>query len=69
MQQQLVQEYDGTATYVRGVENRAHCEVDRAREASRAVTVQPKTVSKQPVRPKRTRATPAKRQRKPTGSS
>lgn len=104
VQQQLTQERKVTATYVRGVEERAHREVDRAREESRAVAAQLKAVSKQhdqlrqrldttltqlseaqqiaaaekargsileqqlallTVRTKRTRATPAKRQRKP----
>lgn len=47
VQQQLAQERDDTATYVRGVESRAHREVDRAREESRAVTTQLKALSKQ----------------------
>lgn len=47
VQGQLIQERDATATYVRGVEDRAHREVDRAREESRAVTAQLKTVGKQ----------------------
>lgn len=47
LQQQLAQERDEAAIYVRGVENRAHREVDRAREESRAVTAQLKAVSKQ----------------------
>lgn len=47
LQQQLAQERDDTATYVRGVENRAHREVDRAREESRVVAVQLKALSKQ----------------------
>ncbi|EPX9618194.1 DNA-binding protein [Pseudomonas aeruginosa] len=47
VQQQLAQERDGTATYVRGVENRAHHEVDRAREESRALAAQLKSTGKQ----------------------
>lgn len=46
-QQQWAQEREDTATYVRGVEDRAHREVDRAREESRAATAQLKAVSKQ----------------------
>lgn len=46
-QQQWAQEREETASYVRGVEDRAHREVDRAREESRAVNAQLKTASKQ----------------------
>lgn len=46
-QQQLIQERDATATYVRGVEDRAHREVDRAREESRVAAAQLKTLTKQ----------------------
>ena len=44
--QQWALEREDTATYVRGVEERAHREVDRARE-SRAVTAQLKAAGKQ----------------------
>ncbi|WP_177412170.1 hypothetical protein [Pseudomonas cavernae] len=102
-QRQLAQEREASAAYVRGVEDRAHREVDQAREESRAAAAQLKAVTKQqdqlrqrldtaltqlsaaqqvaaaekarasileqqlaqPVRTKRARATPAKRQRKP----
>ncbi|MDT4859557.1 hypothetical protein FQZ97_940740 [compost metagenome] len=47
VQSQLTQEREATASYVRGVEDRAHREVDRAREESRAVATQLKAVSKQ----------------------
>lgn len=47
VQQQLAQERGATATYVRGVEDRAHHEVDHAREESRVVAAQLKTMSKQ----------------------
>lgn len=46
-QQQLIQERDATATYVRGIENRAHREVDRAREESRLAAAQLKALTKQ----------------------
>ncbi|BGD47749.1 DNA-binding protein [Pseudomonas aeruginosa] len=46
-QQQWALEREDTATYVRGVEERAHREVDRAREESRAVTAQLKAAGKQ----------------------
>ena len=46
-QQQLIQERDTTATYVRGIEDRAHREVDRAREESRVAAAQLKTLTKQ----------------------
>ncbi|WP_374437978.1 DNA-binding protein [Pseudomonas panipatensis] len=46
-QGQLIQERDSTATYVRGVEDRAHREIDRAREESRATTLQLKAAGKQ----------------------
>ena len=47
VQGQLIQERDATATYVRGVEDRAHREVDRAREESRALASQLKSTGKQ----------------------
>ncbi|BFN28276.1 hypothetical protein PSCT_04430 [Pseudomonas sp. SCT] len=47
VQQQLTQERESTATYVRGVEDRAHHEVDRAREESRRATAQLKSLLKQ----------------------
>lgn len=46
-QQQWAQEREETASYMRGVEDRTHREVDRAREESRAVNAQLKTASKQ----------------------
>jgi chromosome segregation ATPase len=46
-QQQLIQERDATATYVRGIEDRAHREVDRAREESRVAAAQLKALTKQ----------------------
>ncbi|RPM29676.1 DNA-binding protein [Pseudomonas aeruginosa] len=46
-QQQLSEERDATTVYVRGVEERAHREVDRAREESRATAVQLKSAGKQ----------------------
>lgn len=46
-QRQLTQERDATATYVRGVEDRAHREVDRAREEGRATAAQLKALTKQ----------------------
>lgn len=46
-QQQLTEEREVTTTYVRGVEERAHREVDRAREESRALAVQLKSAGKQ----------------------
>ncbi len=46
-QQQLTQERDATATYVRGIEDRAHREVDRAREESRVAAAQLKALTKQ----------------------
>ncbi|MFZ6049805.1 DNA-binding protein [Pseudomonas sp. CR3202] len=46
-QRQLTQERESSAGYVRGVEERAHREVDRAREESRAAATQLKTVGKQ----------------------
>lgn len=46
-QQQLIQERDAAATYVRGIENRAHREVDRAREESRVAAAQLKALTKQ----------------------
>ncbi len=45
-QQQLSQEREATATYVRGVEDRSHQEVDRAREESKAIAVQLKDTHK-----------------------
>lgn len=47
MQQQLTQERESTAAYVRGVEDRAHHEVDRAREESRGAALQLKALVKQ----------------------
>ncbi|HEJ3346685.1 DNA-binding protein [Pseudomonas aeruginosa] len=47
LQGQLNQEREATATYVRGVEDRAHREVDRVREESRAVTAQLRSTDKQ----------------------
>ncbi|HFF2105186.1 DNA-binding protein [Pseudomonas aeruginosa] len=46
-QQQLTEEREVTTTYVRGVEERAHREVDRAREESRALAAQLKSAGKQ----------------------
>ncbi|ARN41217.1 TPA: DNA-binding protein [Pseudomonas aeruginosa] len=46
-QQQLTEEREVTTTYVRGVEERAHREVDRAREESRALVAQLKSAGKQ----------------------
>ncbi|WP_440466134.1 plasmid replication region [Pseudomonas sp. YH-1] len=46
-QQQLTQERESSASYVRGVEERAHREVDRAREESRGLAAQLKAVGKQ----------------------
>ncbi|MRK21954.1 DNA-binding protein [Pseudomonas sp. JG-B] len=47
VQRQLTQERESSASYVRGVEERAHREVDRAREESRAVATQLKMAGKQ----------------------
>lgn len=47
MQLQLAQEHKATSTYVQGVEDRAHREVDRAREEARAAAVQLKSAGKQ----------------------
>lgn len=46
-QQQLIQERDAATTYLRGTEDRAHREVDRAREESRVTAAQLKTVTRQ----------------------
>ncbi|MGS8178396.1 DNA-binding protein, partial [Pseudomonas aeruginosa] len=46
-QRQLTREHESSASYVRGVEDRAHREVDRAREESRAAAAQLKTAGKQ----------------------
>ncbi|SDG35543.1 replication region DNA-binding N-term [Pseudomonas benzenivorans] len=46
-QQQLILERDTMTTYLRGIEDRAHREVDRAREESRATAAQLKTLTKQ----------------------
>ncbi|HFS8929361.1 TPA: hypothetical protein ACH1VU_006648 [Pseudomonas aeruginosa] len=46
-QQQWALEREDTATYVRGVEERAHREVDRAREESRGLAAQLKAVGRQ----------------------
>ncbi|HCF7008354.1 TPA: DNA-binding protein [Pseudomonas aeruginosa] len=46
-QQQLSQEREATAAYVRGVEDRSHQEVDRAREQGKATTAQLKAAHKQ----------------------
>ncbi|HBO1472462.1 TPA: DNA-binding protein [Pseudomonas aeruginosa] len=46
-QRQLTREHESSASYVRGVEGRAHREVDRAREESRAAAAQLKTAGKQ----------------------
>lgn len=46
-QQQWALEREDTATYVRGVEERAHREVDRAREESRRMAAQLKAVGRQ----------------------
>lgn len=46
-QRQLTQERESSAAYVRDVEDRAHREVDRAREESRAAAAQLKTAGKQ----------------------
>lgn len=47
LQQQLNGEREATATYVRGVEDRAHREVDHAREESKATATQLKAAGKQ----------------------
>ncbi|MBF3053020.1 plasmid replication region, partial [Pseudomonas aeruginosa] len=47
LQQQLNGEREATATYVRGVEDRAHREVDHAREESKAAATQLKAAGKQ----------------------
>ncbi|MCY1304583.1 hypothetical protein D9M70_543420 [compost metagenome] len=47
VQQQLTQERESSAVYVRGVEDRAHREVDRAREESRAAAALLKIAGKQ----------------------
>ncbi|HBN9703327.1 TPA: DNA-binding protein [Pseudomonas aeruginosa] len=47
VQQQLSQEREATAVYVRGVEDRSHQEVDRAREEGKAIAVQLKATHKQ----------------------
>ncbi|KJJ94637.1 plasmid replication region [Pseudomonas sp. 21] len=47
VQQQLSQEREATAAYVRGVEDRSHQEVDRAREEGKVTTVQLKAANKQ----------------------
>ncbi|MFV3332754.1 DNA-binding protein [Pseudomonas sp. NY15437] len=47
LQQQLNGEREATATYVRGVEDRAHREVDHAREESKATAAQLKAAGKQ----------------------
>ncbi|MNF90211.1 hypothetical protein D3C84_727680 [compost metagenome] len=46
-QQQLTQERDATTAYVRGIEDRAHREVDRAREEDRVVAAQLKALTRQ----------------------
>ncbi|HCF9805904.1 DNA-binding protein [Pseudomonas aeruginosa] len=46
-QQQLSHEREATATYVRGVEDRSHQEVDRAREEGKAIAVQLKATHTQ----------------------
>lgn len=46
-QQQLAQERKATTTYVQGVEDRAHREVDRAREEARAAAAQLRSAGKQ----------------------
>ncbi|MCE4072370.1 MULTISPECIES: DNA-binding protein [Pseudomonas] len=46
-QQQLSKEREATAVYVRGVEDRSHQEVDRAREEGKVTTVQLKAANKQ----------------------
>lgn len=46
-QQQLAQERKATATYVQGVEDRAHREVDRAREEARVTAAQLRSAGKQ----------------------
>ncbi|WP_165675940.1 DNA-binding protein [Metapseudomonas otitidis] len=46
-QQQLIQERDVATTYLRGIEDRAHREVDRAREESRVAAAQLKALTKQ----------------------
>lgn len=46
-QRQLTQERESSASYVRGVEERAHREVDRAREENRAAAAQMKAAGKQ----------------------
>lgn len=46
-QQQLAQERKATATYVQGVEDRAHREVDRAREEARVAAAQLRSAGKQ----------------------
>ncbi len=46
-QQQLIQERDVATTYLRGIEDRAHREVDRAREESRVAAAQLKTITRQ----------------------
>ncbi|MDH1105153.1 DNA-binding protein [Pseudomonas otitidis] len=46
-QQQLIQERDAATTYLRGIEDRAHREIDRAREESRVTAAQLKTVTRQ----------------------
>lgn len=45
-QRQLLQERDASATYVRGVEERAHREVDRAREENKATAARLKAADK-----------------------
>lgn len=47
LQRQLLEERDASATYVRAVEDRAHREVDRALEESRALAAQLKSAGKQ----------------------